>query len=117
MSCENCKHEEDTSSAKDIIDRIEFAVGYAININMTNFYKRDLMKDIIDKYDTKIYHLMKNWNSTDIEYKESIKAGVKKDILDSMLKDIEKIANAEDGYTAIKEYANIIVDLHLKDYK
>lgn len=105
MSCDHCQCEHDekklNEAQKELLDRIEFAVGYAININFTNFYKREIMKDIIDAY-------VEYWYDKDSKEKyEEAKQQWKKNLLD----DIEKIAITPDGLSATKEYINIITNL------
>lgn len=104
MTCdchkENNNNEDVLSpSQKEIVDRIEFAVGYAMNINFTNYYKRQLMKDIIDSY----------IREYDIIYMkdEDKRAKIKSKILE----DLEKIAVTDSGYDALKEYVNIIFSI------
>lgn len=103
MTCdchkENNNEDVLSPSQKEIVDRIEFAVGYAMNINFTNHYKRQLMKDIIDSY----------IREYDIIYMkdEDKRAKIKSKILE----DIEKIAVTDSGYDALKEYVNIIFSI------
>ena len=114
MSCDSCKNETCTCDKKKIVDsnlsdaeremleRIEFAVGYAININMTNFYKRDLMKSLVDDRTSALHELCQI--SDDIE-------GLKEKTRKALLEDLEKIAQAPDGYSALKEYMEIMIRL------
>ena len=116
MSCDTCKNDNCTCEEKKIVDsnlsdaeremieRIEFSVGYAININMTNFYKRELMKDVVDEY---ILHLEDELEDHPEKDTVEIKAKTKQDLLEKL----DKIAQAPDGYSSLKEYAEIRIDL------
>ena len=114
MSCSCGKHEECnydtelqeshlTPAQKEMLDKLEFVVGYAININMTNFYKRDLMKSVVDEYALDLDARLNGEFSDEIAVKEEWKKEV--------LSQIDKIAKASDGYSAVKEYVNIMADL------
>ena len=114
MSCDSCKNETCTCDEKKIVDsnlsdaeremleRIEFAVGYAININMTNFYKRELMKSLVDDSMYRLKNLC--------YISEDIKA-TKEETRKALLEDLEKIAQAPDGYSSLKEYMEIMIKL------
>lgn len=115
MSC-TCGHEDCdckkevvdsnlTAAEREMIERIEFAVGYAININLTNFYKRELMKNTLEGYvallSTRLYTK---------ELSNEEKKTVKEEWKQELYKALDKIAQAEDGYSAIKEFASVIAD-------
>lgn len=116
MSCscgkhEDCQCDHDTEqqeshltpAQKEMLDKIEFVVGYAININMTNFYKRDLMKSVVDEYALDLEDRL----NEDFVDEKAVKEDWKKEVLEQ----IDKIAKASDGYSAVKEYVSIMADL------
>ena len=107
MSCDCCeqitKDSKLDSKELEMIQRIEAAVGFAININMTNFYKREVMKDVIEAY---TYSFDTDNYGTPEDLKEA-KENWKKQLLE----DLDKVATAPDGYSATKEYVNIVTKL------
>lgn len=115
MSCECCKNDNCTcdnehkivdsnlsDAEREMLERIEFAVGYAININMTNFYKRDLMKSLVDERTSALHELCPICDDIKV-----LKEKTRKELLE----DLEKIAQAPDGYSSLKEYMEIMIRL------
>lgn len=95
MSC-NCDHECENSDKefKQLLSAIEYSIGNAININFTNAYKRNLMKEIIDRR---------------IRFLDEGTAFNAAEERDKLLSHIEAIAKAETGYEATKEYLDILL--------
>lgn len=106
MSCDCCDSKDTIEFDKKelmLIKGIENAIGHAINVNMTNFFKRNLMKDTVDTY---TYAFDREHYETIIELQEA-KENWKKQVSE----DLDKIAKAENGYEATKIYMEIIANL------
>lgn len=113
MSCDcdkencNCHETENTTKSvlsedqKELLSRIEYSVGYAMNINFTNYFKRQLMKDVVENC------LISNdpiWTRSE-EKKKKLKT--------KLLENLDKIATADSGYDALKAYIDVMFSLDI----
>lgn len=107
MSCEHCDSSKKTTvlteKELEMVQRIEAAVGFAINVNMTNFLKREIMRDVIEAYTY-------SFDRGNYETIEEVKKA-KEDWKKQLLEDLDKVATAESGYSATKAYVDIITNL------
>lgn len=95
-NCEECKCGEDHTLVEDAddINSLEFILGNALNINFTNHYKRQLLHDVVELY-------VKEKRTT--QYDKPID-----EWKTELLKDLQKIEDADSGSAATKVYVDIV---------